>query len=271
MMKACSLDLLAYKQNIFSQNGEDGIVRRIFEMIGSGSERCCEFGAWDGIHLSNCRQLILQGWKGIMIEGDVSKYRQLIQTYEGNSRVQCLHAFVDGVANKLSNVAGEAEVADLDFLSIDIDGLDYEIFESLDVRPRVICIEVNAGHNPLSRDRLPRDIAKDNIGQPLGVFSEIANAKGYGLVCYTGNAFYVRNDVLKRSGITGKSDLETYMEFLEALSVIEREWLYLVGRSVNPPYFNFCNPFLNRRDLKIPFSRQVALFMRGWSSPHRYR
>ena len=264
MLKGPFQDLLVYKRNVFSQNGEDGIIKRIFEVIGIERATCCEFGAWDGIHLSNCRQLILQGWKGIMIEGDPTKYRLLAQTYAGTSRVQCVNAFVDGVTNKLSRVASGGGVSDLDFLSIDIDGLDYEILDGLDVMPRVICIEVNAGHNPLSRDRLPRRIAKDNVGQPLGVFSEVANAKGYGLVCYTGNAFYVRNDILKSFGMTSKSDLEAYTEFLETLSLTEREWLYLVGKSFNPPYFKFCNPYLSGRQLRIPFFRRTALLVKGW-------
>lgn len=258
-------NLLSYKRNIFSQNGEDGIIKRIFETIGIERAICCEFGAWDGIHLSNCRQLILQGWKGIMIEGDAAKYSQLAQTYAGNGRVQCINAFVDSVTNKLFRVASGGEVSDLDFLSIDIDGLDYEILEGLDVTPRVICIEVNAGHNPLSQDRLPRSIAQDNIGQPLGVFSEIAKAKGYGLICYTGNAFYVRHDVLTRFGIASKSDLDAYTEFLGALSVMEREWLYLVSKGLNPPYFKFGNPYLSGQQLNIPLFRMPTLLVSAWS------
>ena len=262
-------DLLAYKRNVFSQNGEDGIIARMFDVIGRGSSTCCEFGAWDGVHLSNCRQLILNGWRGVMIEGDPAKYADLVRTYAGNQRVHCINQFVDAFGNSLSSILNRVNVCGIDFLSIDIDGLDYEIFAGLDMAPRVICVEVNAGHNPRGTGRIPRDLAKDNIGQPLGTFSATAKAKGYGLVCYTGNAFYVRMDILDRCGAGCRADEEVYAEFLSRLSESEKEWLYLVNKGLNPPYYDFHNPFLDGRRLGIPLRRRTSLLFRGWSDRYR--
>lgn len=61
-------DLLDFKRNDFSQNGEDGIIEELFRRIGIEAKTCCEFGAWDGIYLSNCRRLIDQGWQTLFIE-----------------------------------------------------------------------------------------------------------------------------------------------------------------------------------------------------------
>ena len=42
-----------FAETIHSENGEDGIVQKIFSDIGLGGKFYVEFGAWDGVHLSN--------------------------------------------------------------------------------------------------------------------------------------------------------------------------------------------------------------------------
>jgi len=95
------LNLLKFSKIIFSQNGEDGIINKIFDIIGIESKICCEFGAWNGIHLSNTRNLILNGWSGILIEGDEGKFKELKRSYEGNINVHCLQVYVDNHQNRL--------------------------------------------------------------------------------------------------------------------------------------------------------------------------
>ena len=36
------MGLLDFKENVFSQNGEDGILRRIFDLIGTEQRSCCD-------------------------------------------------------------------------------------------------------------------------------------------------------------------------------------------------------------------------------------
>ena len=44
-----------FKKNIYSQNGEDGIIEVILNRLDDKLDKtCCECGAWDGINLSNC-------------------------------------------------------------------------------------------------------------------------------------------------------------------------------------------------------------------------
>jgi hypothetical protein len=251
-------DLLVYKRNIFSQNGEDGIIQYIFDSIGGGST-CCEFGAWDGIHFSNCRNLILHGWHAIMIEGDQEKYSALARTYQDMSTVKPLHRFVDTADNSLDRILYEHDFRTLDFLSIDIDGLDYEILESLHVRPKVICIEVNAGHDPRNQSRIPAHIAMKNVGQPLSVVVKIAAEKGYDLVCYTGNAFFVRKELCQQSSLPTISSAKAYENFLTHLSSSEKEWLYLVNLGIVPPYYEFHNSYLDASGLGIEAMKAVGL------------
>lgn len=256
-------NLLKYKSDVYSQNGEDGIINAIFERIDTTSKICCEFGAWDGIHLSNCRNLILNGWTAVMIEGDEVRYNDLIKTYKNNESVYCVNKFVDAVNNSLGAILIENNINDLDFLSVDIDGLDYEIFETLDVRPKVICIEVNAGHNPENSVRLSKEVAKNNVGQSLEIFLQIAKDKGYDLVCYNGNAFLIRTDLMEKGGFISLTSKEAYQKFMDDLSIKAKEWLYLVNLGKVDPLFHYNNPHLTREVLGISMLRSLWLkFMR---------
>ncbi len=266
-MTAPSLNLLRFRKNIYSQNGEDGIINKIFAIIGIESNICCEFGAWDGIHLSNTRNLILNGWSGILIEGDDKKFRQLRRAYEETQNVHCLRIYVDDHDNSLSSIGKKfgfgKQLSNLDFLSIDIDGLEYEIFQGLDIQPRVICVEVNGGHPPDSEEYIERETAKSNVGQPLKVFVRIAESKGYGLVCYTGNAFFIRKDILRKREITPISSVEAYAEYLESLPLPEKEWLYLVNIGIVPPFYRFKNKYATIDNLNIAFSRAAYLIAKN--------
>jgi len=252
-------DLLVYKSDIYSQNGEDGIIEAIFERIGTTTKVCCEFGAWDGVHLSNCRNLILHGWSAFMIEGDEDRFNCLVSNYSTNSLVTCVNRFVDESHNSLGSLLQAYKIGNLDFLSIDIDGLDYELLETLDVYPRVICIEVNAGHNPESETKVNRDVAQNNVGQSLEVFVKIADVKGYDLVCYTGNAFFVRRDVIRNSSISVLSSKHAYQQFLNQLPIPAKEWLYLVNLGIVEPFFQYANPYLTHGVLGISKSRAIWL------------
>ena len=51
-------DLLTYGGNVTSEHGEDGVIKRIFVVIGAQSRSCVELGALNGVHGSNVWQLI---------------------------------------------------------------------------------------------------------------------------------------------------------------------------------------------------------------------
>ena len=78
------MSLLKYKKNNFSQNGEDGIIEEIINRLGKNSDKSfCEFGAWDGIYLSNCYNLLLNAsFKGLLIEGNKNKFIDLKKNLE---------------------------------------------------------------------------------------------------------------------------------------------------------------------------------------------
>ena len=137
--------LVDFSSNVYSQFGEDGVIRKIFEIIGIKSKVCVEFGAWDGFHLSNTANLWTKSWKGVLIEGNKKRFRCLVENVKAYDCI-CIQSFVDskGESSLESLLVMHGITTTIDLLSIDIDGNDYYIFESLrEIRPRVIICEYN--------------------------------------------------------------------------------------------------------------------------------
>ena len=76
-----------YKKDIYSQNGEDGIIEELLKRLDINSGWVCEFGAWDGIHLSNTYNLVKQNFNAVYIEGDKEKYTDLLKTVENHKNI----------------------------------------------------------------------------------------------------------------------------------------------------------------------------------------
>lgn len=189
------MSLLKYKKNNFSQNGEDGIIEEIINRLGKNSDKSfCEFGAWDGIYLSNCYNLLLNAsFKGLLIEGNKNKFIDLKKNLEKKNTI-LVNKYVDYEgANLLDNILESNNFKiDFDILSIDIDGNDYHVFESLNkFRPKIIIIEFNP--------TIPNDVEfiqvknnKINQGSSALSILNLAKKKGYSLICATHcNLFFV--------------------------------------------------------------------------------
>lgn len=206
--------LLQHRNNVTSQCGEDGIIKRIFEIIKPTYQYCVEFGAWDGKFMSNCFNLVAnEDWLGVYIEGNEEKYKDLLATHGGNKLVKCLHKFVDFEgANSLDNILASTNTPkDFDLLSIDVDGTDYHIWESLTQHsPNVVVIEFNP--------TIPNDVAfvqaKDcsvNQGCSLLALIMLGKRKGYELACCTEwNAFFVKADLYPKLQIPSNFIYDLY-------------------------------------------------------------
>lgn len=209
-----------YSFNVFSQFGEDGIIQKILEIIGSSYRTCVEFGAYDGFFHSNTANLWTNGWRGILIEADKKRFASLV---ENTKKYDCyvVNAFVgyEG-SNTLENILKKHKLPDkIDFLSIDIDGDDYYIFESLnELKPRVICCE----YNPTIPAHIELIAGKGNyFGCSPRSLSRLAETKGYRLVSMTEtNCFFVTDDDFEKF-----SDFNTSIESL----AISKHLTYLIS------------------------------------------
>ena len=198
--------LAKHASNVTSQAGEDGIIAKLFELIGEQSRWCVEFGAWDGKLFSNTYDLVAnRGWSGVLIEGSSDKFGDLKRTYAGNPRAVCINAIVQpasGVGSLEAHLATTKIPHDFDLLSIDIDGNDYHVWESLiSYRPRLVVIEFNL---VIPNDILfiqDPDIAI-NQGCSLRALIDLGKRKGYELAAVIGtNAMFVVKSEFGQLGI----------------------------------------------------------------------
>lgn len=190
--------LLEHKRDIYSQTGEDGIIEKILEVISSNNKWCVEFGAWDGLFLTNTRHLIeSRGYSAVLIEADKKKFCDLQCNYSHNDNVIAINSLVGfGEDDTLDQILGTTPVpCDFDLLSIDIDGNDYHVWKAVSkYRPKVIVIEFNP--------TIPTHIgfvqpADPSINQGASLLSlvELGKEKGYELVSVLPfNAFFVKSE-----------------------------------------------------------------------------
>ena len=70
--------LYNYSKNVYSQNGEDGINKFLFEYLDITEGYMLEIGAWDGFYLSNTANLWSKNknFKSILIEPHINQRTQ---------------------------------------------------------------------------------------------------------------------------------------------------------------------------------------------------
>jgi hypothetical protein len=197
--------LRKFASNVSSQDGEDGIIEHILSVLQPEHRYCVEFGAWDGKYCSNAHHLLRNGgWSGVMIEANAGKFKDLQVTYADKPAVTCLNRFVQfDSPGTLDDILDELKAPQSPgMVSIDIDGNDYYIWESMQrYTPELIVIEFNP--------TVPNDVyfvqdrdTKVNHGCSLLALIMLGREKGYELVCCSSwNAFFVKKEKYPLFGI----------------------------------------------------------------------
>lgn len=191
-----------FQENSFSQTGEDGIIREILKRISSQSDLdswCCEFGAWDGLHFSNTARLIKEdNYKAVLIEGEPARIKDLEFNFPQKEVIKVSSFVTTTGKTSLTNILEQTEIPlDFDFLSIDIDGMDYWILKSLvNFRPKLICIEFNLSI-PNAVNFIQANDQNIKHGSSAKAIESLGRDMGYSVVAATAiNLFLVRNDFI---------------------------------------------------------------------------
>jgi hypothetical protein len=185
-------DLADYESRIHSQNGEDGVLARIFSAIGCTNRFFVEFGVGADGQQRNTRLLQAQGWRGLLMDAGAEVGHPDVR----RERI---------TAENINDLFAKYHVPhEFDLLSIDIDGNDYWVWEAIDerYRPRVLVMEYNASVPPNESKSIAYDPdfrwrGTDYFGASLLALSRLSNRKGYSLLyCESRgiNAFFLRHD-----------------------------------------------------------------------------
>jgi hypothetical protein len=237
----------AYAADLYSQVGQDGIIQEMFKRLGIYEGTFCEFGAWDGMHLSNARKLIGENWSGVFIEGNPERFQKLVQNYPSANIIK-INAWVgyhkSGESNENNlhellrqNVSGEY-IENLDLLVIDVDGVDLEIAMSSGVRAKLVLIEGGSSFVP-SIDH-PFSDAAQNFQHPLTYIVNQLGAIGYVPLCFRQDLFLVRRDLadIVLQGRPIYSAEELFSQNFYSLPRAERRW-QMLRRFNNPKLREF--------------------------------
>ena len=184
-----------------SQNGEDGILKYIFDTIGVHNKYYVEFGAGDGIWLSNSYYFRnKEMWNGLLLEGNIESVNK------GSKNINLHHERV--TPDNINILFDKYNVPkQFDLLSIDIDSIDYYVWKALEgYEPNVVIVETNPGlpnDIPLIMDpSMKSTINTSYFGANLLAFYDLAQEKGYEFVTTVRwNAIFVKKDIFEKLGI----------------------------------------------------------------------
>jgi hypothetical protein len=183
--------------------------------VGAPNRTAVEIGAGDGIECNTANLILNHGWHALLVDGDSEKVERgrAFYTHARQTRIYppaFAHQWITrGAVN--ATVESHGFRREVDLLSIDVDGVDYWIWEALtSITPRIVVIEYQDILGPdrswsvpysdhFSAAEYPMTGAMPNFaGASLRAFVNLGKKKGYRLVGvnrYGYNAFFVRDDL----------------------------------------------------------------------------
>lgn len=215
-----NIQIQMHRCRLFSQNGEDGAVTFLLANLAKHiklSKFFVEFGAWDGIHLSNTYALAkTHRFSGLYIEGDAQRFEQLKKNFEGTQNIACVNKYVEVDGDKsLQSILNQHEVPrDFDVLSIDIDGNDYQVWNSVtDHTPKIVVIEMNFRIKPgIFKVNDPQSSFEWGVsGSSISSLTELFGKKGYALIsCIGCNAIFMQANLLHFLGLNPLNEFQCF-------------------------------------------------------------
>jgi hypothetical protein len=194
--------------SVFSQFGDDGIIQWLIANIDVENETFIEFGVED-YRESNTRFLLLNNnWRGLVMDGDPDNIALMrAHAWYWNYGLMAKAVFITKEnINALLSEAGFS--GSIGILSIDIDGMDYWVWEAINtVEPSIVIVEFNAMFGsdraisvPYRKDfdRWKAHYSGLYGGASLGALKLLAARKGYDLVgtnAARNNAYFVKREL----------------------------------------------------------------------------
>ena len=197
-------DINKYEFRKTSQNNEDGIIKFIFNKIRLKKINFVEIGF--DFYQNNSLNFLHKTNKGLFIDGSEEKaikLKSITRLLYPTKNISVVQKFID-IENLnliIENYFHKHE--SIDFLSIDVDGNDYYLFQKLNIKPKIICIEYNYRFGRDIKCSIPYDknfnweTGSPYFGTSLNALCALAQRKGYYLVALESscvNAFFIRSD-----------------------------------------------------------------------------
>ncbi len=201
-------DLSEAEFRVSSQWGEDGIIEWLLRHVVPPNNRFIEFGVED-FREANCRFLLQhRNWRGLVLdssEDHISALRREALFFRHDLAARTSFITRENINDLITD---EGFAGPLGILSIDLDGIDYWVWENIEcIQPAIVICE----YNPVMGDRLPISVPYDPafqrfkadssglyFGCSIAALRNLAERKGYAFVGTNSNginAFFVRNEL----------------------------------------------------------------------------
>jgi hypothetical protein len=194
-----------YEYQITSQNNEDGIINYIFNQLKIDKLNFIEIGF--DYYQNNSLAILKKCNKGLFIDGDNKKViilRNVLKLFYPKTKINVQNALVD--IDNINQIKEQNfnDKEEIDFLSIDVDGIDYYLLKEINFKPKLICIEYNFWFGKDLSCAVPYeknytlDSLSNYVGASLKALTELANSKDYHLIAIDSacvNAFFIRDDL----------------------------------------------------------------------------
>jgi hypothetical protein len=177
---------------VYSQWGEDGIIDWLTERVAVSAQRFIEFGVENYAEANTRFLLKRRNWKGLVIDGSAEHVRT-IRNDEISWRhdlTSLAHFITRENINALFMQAGF--VGALGLLSVDLDGMDYWVWERISVvRPDIVVCEYNGAFGDVHPISVPHDpdferykahFSGHYFGASIAALCHLATLKGYSLI-----------------------------------------------------------------------------------------
>lgn len=181
------------EKKIYSQNGEDGVLEKIFSIISTTNKYYVEFGVQNGTECNTKNLRVNHGFNGLLLDNmnedeDINLHKEFI------------------TAENVLDIFQKYDVPfTFDLLSIDIDYNDWWVWKRIGsiYKPRVVVIEYNASHKPSQNKivKYNKNAAWDHtnyFGASIEAMYKLGRYLGYNLVYAESkgvNLFFVRQDI----------------------------------------------------------------------------
>jgi len=195
---------------VYSQTDEDGLLLYIFSLIGFTNRMLVDMAFGSPYNANSTNLLLNWGFHGLVIEGNPANVKATKRFFKSHPDSKIFPPLVVNAWITAENVNDILKkngfVGEIDLFSLDMDGVDYWIWKTLEViSPRVVIVEYQdilgwkkALSVPYNAQFNRHEIHEDFFGASLPAFLALAEKKGYRLIgcnkyCY--NAFFVREDI----------------------------------------------------------------------------
>lgn len=202
--------LPAAEFRVYSQWGEDGIIQFLLRHVAVPRKVFVEFGVESYIEANTRWLLVRHGWSGLVMDGSAAQ----VETIKSDPiywrcGLAAAQAFVTREnINDLLKAHGMS--GEIGLLSIDVDGVDYWIWEAVtEVQPAIVIAEYNSLFGAERAVTVPYDpgftrsrahYSHSYYGASLAALAGLGKRKGYAFVGSNSagnNAFFVRRDLLR--------------------------------------------------------------------------